>query len=96
MQRVERRADQVPLDQRNRRVGNARAQGDGADCMGTVCYTVRDAHAYATAAHKCFFYTGITPSGNIRLDTAHLPAGTRMSIYLINSFGECIVADYTV
>lgn len=72
------------------------AQGDGADCTGTVCYTVRDAHAYATAAHKCFFYTGITPSGNIRLDTAHLPAGTRMSIYLINSFGECIVADYTV
>ena len=64
-------------------------------CTGTVCYTVQDGHAYATTAHKHFYYTDVTPTGNILLDTA-IPAGTRITVYLIGELGHMIVADLTV
>lgn len=60
---------------------------------GTVCYALRDAHAYATTAHKCFFYSGVTPSGNLRLEVAHLPCGTRLTVYLIDGSGNVLAAD---
>ncbi len=67
----------------------------GGVCTGTVCYTVQDGHAHATTAHKRFYYTDVTQSGNIRLDPA-IPAGTRMTVFLIGELGTMIVADLTV
>ncbi len=64
-------------------------------CTGTVCYTVQDGHAYATTAHKHFYYTDVTPTGNILLDAA-IPAGTRITVYLIGELGRMIVADLTI
>lgn len=64
-------------------------------CRGTVCYTVQDGHAHATTAHKHFYYTDITPTGDILLDAA-IPAGTRITVYLIGELGRMIVADLTV
>ncbi len=56
---------------------------------------MQDGHAYATTAHKHFYYTDVTPTGNILLDTA-IPAGTRITVYLIGELGHMIVADLTV
>lgn len=67
----------------------------GGVCTGTVCYTVRDEHAYATTAHKHFYYTDITQNGNIALDAA-IPAGTRITVYIIGELGNMIVADLTI
>lgn len=64
-------------------------------CRGTVCYTVQDGHAHATTAHKHFYYTDVTPTGDILLDAA-IPAGTRITVYLIGELGQMIVADVTV
>ena len=64
-------------------------------CTGTACYTVQDGHAYATTAHKHFYYTDVTPTGDILLDAA-IPAGTRITVYLIGELGLMIVADLTV
>lgn len=52
-------------------------------CTGTVCYTVQDGHAYATTAHKRFYYTNVSQAGNVLLDTAAMPAGTRITAYII-------------
>ena len=65
-------------------------------CTGTVCYTVQDDHAYATTAHKRFYYTNITPSGNIRLDTGLMPSGTRLTAYVITELGKMVVAGLTL
>ncbi len=65
-------------------------------CTGTVCYTIRDEHAYATAAHKHFYYTDISASGNVLLDTEALPAGTRITVYLIGESCRTAVADLTL
>lgn len=64
-------------------------------CRGTVCYTVQDGHAYATTAHKHFYYTDVTPTGDVLLDAA-IPAGTRITVYLIGELGRMIAADLTV
>lgn len=65
-------------------------------CTGTVCYTIQDGHAYASTAHKRFYYTGISQTGNVLLDTAAMPAGTRITCYLIGELGCMSVADLTV
>lgn len=65
-------------------------------CTGTVCYTVRDDHAYATSAHKRFYYTSVSDSGSLILDTENLPAGTKITAYLIGEHGRMAVADLTV
>ncbi len=67
----------------------------GGVCTGTICYTVQDGHAYATTAHKHFYYTDVSPSGAILLDPA-IPAGTRMTVYLIGELGTMVVADLTI
>lgn len=65
-------------------------------CTGTVCYTIRDEHAYATAAHKRFYYTDVSESGNVLLDTETLPSGTRITVYLIGESCRTAVAELTV
>lgn len=55
----------------------------GGVCRGTVCYTVKDGRAYASNAHKRFFYTDVSAAGDILLDTAAMPAGTHLSVYVI-------------
>ncbi|WP_289290504.1 hypothetical protein, partial [Bacteroides sp. 41_26] len=64
-------------------------------CTGTVCYTVRDGHAYASTAHKRFYYADISASGAVLIDPA-IPAGTRITVFLIGELGTMIVADLTV
>lgn len=61
-------------------------------CVGTICYTIQDGLAHATTAHKRFYYTDVTQSGNILLDPA-IPAGTHITVYLIGELGRMIVAD---
>ena len=65
-------------------------------CTATVCYTVRDEHAYATTAQKRFYYTNVTSSGHIWLDTSLMPAGTRLTAYLITDRGNMVTAGLTV
>lgn len=64
-------------------------------CRGTICYTVQDGHAHATTAHKHFYYTDVTPTGDVLLDAA-IPAGTRITVYLIGELGRMLVAELTV
>jgi len=65
-------------------------------CTGTVCYTVQDGHAYATTAHKRFYYTNVSQAGNVLLDTAAMPAGTRITAYIIGELGCMTVAGLTL
>ena len=60
-----------------------------------VCYTVRDGHAYATAAHKHFHYTASVRGGRVALDTAGLEEGARLTVYLIRR-GIAVVASLTL
>lgn len=53
------------------------------DCRGTVCYTVKDGRVCASTAHKRFFYTDVAPTGDILLDTAAMPAGTKLTVYVV-------------
>ncbi|MEG1549500.1 MAG: hypothetical protein RR395_03610 [Ruthenibacterium sp.] len=62
-------------------------------CTGTVCYALRDEHAYATTAHKRFYYGNISQNGNITLDTQQMPAGTKMTVFIIGDAGRTIVAE---
>ncbi|MEG2595962.1 MAG: C39 family peptidase [Ruthenibacterium sp.] len=62
-------------------------------CTGTVCYALRDEHAYATTAHKRFYYGDISQNGNLMLDTAQMPVGTKMTVFLIGETGRTIVAE---
>lgn len=68
----------------------------GEPCTGTICYTVRDEHAYATTAHKRFYYTSVSASGNILLDTMHMPAGTKLTVYVIAELGKMTIASLTI
>mgnify|MGYP000033321063 FL=1 len=65
-------------------------------CTDTVCYTVQDGHAYATTAHKRFYYTNVSQAGNVLLDTAAMPAGTRITAYIIGELGCMTVAGLTL
>ena len=65
-------------------------------CTGTGCYTVQDGHAYATTAHKRFYYTNVSQAGNVLLDTAAMPAGTRITAYIIGELGCMTVAGLTL
>ena len=62
-------------------------------CTGTVCYALRDEHAYATTAHKRFYYGSISQNGNIVLDTQQMPVGTKMTVFIIRETGNTIVAE---
>lgn len=68
----------------------------GGRCTATVCYTVRDEHAYATTAQKRFYYTHVTSSGHIWLDTANMPSGTKLTAYIITDRGQMVTACLTV
>lgn len=61
----------------------------------TVCYTVKDGRAYATTAHKHFYYTQVSPTGNLRLDVQTVPAGARLTVYIIRR-GTAVVATMTL
>lgn len=65
-------------------------------CTATVCYTIRDEHAYATTAQKRFYYTHVTSSGHVWLDTTNMPAGTRLTFYLITDRGQMVTAGLTL
>lgn len=65
-------------------------------CTATVCYTVRDEHAYATTAQQRFYYTHVTSAGHIWLDTANMPAGTRLTVYIITDRGRMVTGSLTV
>ncbi|MEG0768531.1 MAG: C39 family peptidase [Ruthenibacterium sp.] len=65
-------------------------------CTGCVCYAVQEQHAYATTAHKCFFYAEVSENGNIALDTPNVPVGTKLTVFIIGHAGVSDVAELTV
>lgn len=69
-------------------------QKDGM-CCGTVCYAVKDGRAYASTAQRQFFYTDVAPTGDILLDTAGMPAGTKLAVYVVQP-GQTVTACLTL
>ena len=68
----------------------------GNTYTGCVCSALHETHAYATTAHKCFFYGSVSESGNLRLDLNNAPAGTKFTVFVINNTGLADVAELTV
>ncbi|MEG1569461.1 MAG: hypothetical protein RR349_07895, partial [Oscillospiraceae bacterium] len=64
-------------------------------CSGTVCYTVKNSLAYASAAHKTFYYTDISLSGNVILNAIY-PTDTKLTIYIISRTGSTMTAELRV
>ncbi|MEG0486114.1 MAG: C39 family peptidase [Oscillospiraceae bacterium] len=69
-------------------------ESDGR-CSGTVCYTVKNSLAYASAAHKTFYYTDISLSGNVILNSIY-PTDTKLTIYIISRTGSTMTAELRV
>ena len=64
-------------------------------CTGTVCYTVQNTRAYASAAHKTFYYTDISLAGNVILNNTYAP-NTKLVVYLITHTGQTLVAELRI
>lgn len=64
-------------------------------CTGCVCYALHESHAYATTAHKCFFYGGISENGNVALD-AGVGNGLRFTAFIIGNAGITYAAELTL
>ena len=62
----------------------------------SLIHILQDGHAYATTAHKRFYYTNVSQAGNVLLDTAAMPAGTRITAYIIGELGCMTVAGLTL
>lgn len=63
-------------------------------CTGSVCYALHEAHAYATTAHKCFFYGGVSENGNVLLDASvSAGAGLRFTVFVIGNAGVTYAAE---
>ena len=45
---------------------------------------------------KRFYYTNVSQAGNVLLDTAAMPAGTRITAYIIGELGCMTVAGLTL
>lgn len=64
----------------------------GEASRSTLCYTLSDGIAYASAAQKKFYYIQMDDKGRLRFDRA-AAEGRKMTLYLIGSRGAVWVAE---
>lgn len=64
-------------------------------CVGTVCFAAQEERVYATSAQRHFYYGDVSANGNLLLDTAQFPTGTRLTVFVIGKNGEEYVSEFT-
>ncbi|NLW79288.1 MAG: hypothetical protein GXY32_07765 [Ruminococcaceae bacterium] len=65
---------------------------DGSLKPATLCYTLSDGVAYASAAQRKFYYPGLDTGHQVRFD-ATATAGNKLTLYLIGPRGQSWVAE---
>lgn len=63
---------------------------------GTICYALREERAFATTAHRRFYYAKVSECGNILMDTGTIPAGTRLTMFVVTATGVMYVAEHKI
>ncbi|MGD9559280.1 MAG: hypothetical protein AB7V55_01570 [Oscillospiraceae bacterium] len=65
---------------------------DGSLSPATLCYTLSDGVAYASAAQRKFYYPGLDGHGVVRFDRS-VAVGKKLTLYLIGANGATWVAE---
>ncbi|EJW92842.1 hypothetical protein EVA_19052 [gut metagenome] len=63
------------------------------DFKGTLAATLRDGSAWATTAHKRFYYLKPGPGGSVRIPGELLEPGAKITLYAIWPDGRTLVGE---
>lgn len=94
-ERAELKASEIPLEFSLYIKGERRSISKSFCDTGTICYTLREERAFATTAHRRFYYAGISESGNIIIDM-NIPTGTKLTLFAITAAGTMYIAEHKI
>ena len=66
------------------------------DFTGTLAATRREETAWATTAHKKFYYLGTGPQGSVRVPSEAREQGGKLTVYAIWPSGSALVAEISL